>query len=220
VVDFVEEADSVLVTVENKGVQKKYRAQFLVGADGGKFVNPKIGAVLEGPTGIADMVSTHFSADLSEYWDDRYFACHFINGSGGTVLESGAIVPMGPTWGRHSEEWAVHFGFSMDDQHRFEESALLPRIRELLKIPDLEMKVHKISHWTLERVLANKFQEGRVFIAGDSAHRHPPTTGLGLNTAIEDANVSSSSYHTRILPLILCIEPFLEIGGRGSRRCR
>ncbi|OCK77498.1 hypothetical protein K432DRAFT_358481 [Lepidopterella palustris CBS 459.81] len=188
VVDFVDEGDSVLVTVEADGKQTQYRAQFLVGADGGKLVNGKIGAVLEGPSGIADMVSTHFSADLSEYWDDRYFACHFINGSGGTVLESGAIVPMGPTWGRHSEEWTVHFGFSMDDEKRHDESALLPRIRELLKIPDLKMEVHKISHWVIERVLANKYQEGRVFIAGDAAHRHPPTTGLGLNTAIEDAN--------------------------------
>ncbi|KAF2809360.1 uncharacterized protein BDZ99DRAFT_463196 [Mytilinidion resinicola] len=188
VVDFVDEGDSVLVTVEANGQQTQYRAQFLVGADGGKLVNEKIGAVLEGPSGIADMVSTHFSADLSEYWDDRYFACHFINGSGGTVLESGAMVPMGPTWGRHSEQWSVHFGFSMDDEKRHEEEAIVPRIRELLKLPDLKMDVHKISHWNLERVLASKFQKGRVFIAGDAAHRHPPTTGLGLNTAIEDAN--------------------------------
>ncbi|KAF2490671.1 hypothetical protein BU16DRAFT_595162 [Lophium mytilinum] len=188
VVDFVDEGDSVLVTVEANGQQTQYRTQFLIGADGGKLVNGKIGAVLEGPSGIADMVSTHFNADLSEYWDDRYFACHFINGSGGTVLESGAIVPMGPTWGRHSEQWSCHFGFSMDDEKRHDEGAIVPRIRELLKIPDLKMEVHKISHWNLERVLASKFQKGRVYIAGDAAHRHPPTTGLGLNTAIEDAN--------------------------------
>src|SRR3546814_5360196 len=27
----------------------------------------------------------------------------------------------------------------------------------------------------------------RIFLAGDAAHRHPPTTGLGLNTAVQDA---------------------------------
>lgn len=134
------------------------------------------------------MVSTHFSADLSEYWDDKWFACHFINGDGGTVLESGAVVPMGPTWGRKSQEWVCHFGFDVNDKERFDEEKLVPRIRDLLKIPDLKIKVHTINHWIIERVLANKFSEGRIFVAGDAAHRHPPTTGLGLNTAIEDAN--------------------------------
>lgn len=45
------------------------------------------------------------------------------------------------------------------------------RIRELLKLPELEMKVHKISHWVLERVLADKYQVSRIFLAGDAAHR-------------------------------------------------
>ena len=188
-IDFVDDGDEVRVTVQDlEGKETKYRTKYLVAADGGKTIGPKIGVVMSGPTDIADMVSTHFSADLSEYWDDKWFACHFINGDGGTVLESGAVVPMGPTWGRKSQEWVCHFGFDVKDKTRYDESRLLPRIRKLLKVPDLEIKVHTINHWIIERVLANKFREGRIFIAGDAAHRHPPTTGLGLNTAIEDAN--------------------------------
>ena len=165
----------------------EYCCQYLVGADGGRFVGPRIGIQMDGPRGITDMVSIHFKADLSQYWDSRFFACHFINGSCGTVFESGAIVPLGPTWGRHSEEWVFHFGFELDDGDRFKEDKLIPRVRELLKIPDLEINVLKVSHWVLERVLADKYAVGRVFIAGDAAHRRPPTTGLGLNTSIEDA---------------------------------
>ena len=186
--DFVDNNNHVLVTVQDPdGNEKIYRCQYLVGADGGRFVGPKIGVELEGPRGITDMVSIHFDADLSSYWDDRFFACHFINGSCGTIFESGAIVPMGPTWGRHSEEWVFHFGFALDDENRFADDKLIPRVRELLKIPDLEINVKKISHWVLERVLANKYSKGRVFIAGDAAHRRPPTTGLGLNTCIDDS---------------------------------
>ncbi|EXJ79171.1 2,4-dichlorophenol 6-monooxygenase [Capronia epimyces CBS 606.96] len=189
VIDFTDDGDRVSATVKDEdGHEIIYKAKYMVAADGGKSIGPRIGVVMDGPTDIADMVSTHFSADLSEYWDDKWFACHFINGDGGTVLESGAVVPMGPTWGRKSQEWVCHFGFDVEDKQRYDESKLIPRIRNLLKIPDLDLKVHTINHWIIERVLANKFREGRIFIAGDAAHRHPPTTGLGLNTAIEDAN--------------------------------
>jgi 2,4-dichlorophenol 6-monooxygenase len=103
-------------------------------------------------------------------------------------FDCGALVQMGPTWGRKSEEWTLHFGFPVADSKHFDKAALPPRIRQLLKLPDLEMEVLHISHWVLDRVLADKYRYGRIFIAGDAAHRRPPTTGLGLNTSIEDAH--------------------------------
>jgi 2,4-dichlorophenol 6-monooxygenase len=105
-----------------------------------------------------------------------------------TNFDCGVLVQMGPTWGRHSQEWILHFGFDLNDTQRFDEAALVPRLRELLKLPDLDLEVLYTSHWVLERVLANKYSEGRIFVAGDAAHRRPPTAGLGLNTAIEDAH--------------------------------
>ncbi len=187
-ISFRDTDDHVEVEVQDSaGAISTYRTRYLVGADGGRMIGSKIGVKMEGRTEITDMVSVHFGADLSQYWDESLFACYLVNGEGGTVMESGAIVPMGPTWGRHSEQWVVHFGFAVTDDTRFQEDKLLLRVRELLKIPDLDMKVHRISHWIIERVLADKYRVGNVFIAGDAAHRRPPTTGLGLNTGIEDA---------------------------------
>jgi 2,4-dichlorophenol 6-monooxygenase len=102
-------------------------------------------------------------------------------------FDCGVLVKMGPTWDRRSEEWLLHFGFSVTDDTRYETDALPPRVRQLLKLPDLDMEVLKVSHWVLERTLASKYSQGRVFLAGDAAHKRPPTTGLGLNTAIEDS---------------------------------
>lgn len=102
-------------------------------------------------------------------------------------LDCGALIQMGPTWGRNSEEWVLTFGFPMNDSKRFETEALPERVRQLLKLPDLEMEVMHVNHWVLDRVVADKYRVGRVFIAGDAAHRRPPASGLGLNTGIEDA---------------------------------
>ena len=46
-------------------------AQYLIAADGGRTFGPALGTEMAGPTEMLDMVSTHFSADLSEYWDDE-----------------------------------------------------------------------------------------------------------------------------------------------------
>jgi len=40
----------------------------------------------------------------------------------------------------------------------------------------------------VQGVLADRYRFGRVLLAGDAAHRHTPTTGLGLNSAIQDAH--------------------------------
>ncbi|RSL96378.1 hypothetical protein CEP52_011490 [Fusarium oligoseptatum] len=189
VTEIHDDGQKVLVTVVGpSGSTTRYRSDYAVGADGGKTVGPHIGAVMEGPTRLEDKVSVHFRADLSEHWDDRTLICHFINPEGGTITYSGALVVTGPSWGRRSEEWSIHFGHRIDDPERFNEDNLVPRLRALLKMPDLQPEILHISHWIQERVLASKYQQGRLFLAGDAAHRHPPTTGLGLNTAVTDAS--------------------------------
>ena len=40
--------------------------------------------------------------------------------------------------------------------------------------------------WDLRFAHANTYQAGRVFIAGDAAHSHPPYGGYGVNTGFED----------------------------------
>lgn len=179
---------SVVKNLET-GEAFEVRSQYLCGADRGRTLNPALGIELQGPTHLVDMVSTHMTADLSKYIDDdspliRWFA----NPEGGSGWGSGVMVAMGPdAYDRHSKEWVFHFAFRPDDPD-FNEADIVPRIRQLLRIPDLEIEVHKVSHWIVEAVLATKYRVGRCLVLGDAAHRHPPTTGLGLNSGIQDAH--------------------------------
>jgi 4-hydroxyisophthalate hydroxylase len=43
-----------------------------------------------------------------------------------------------------------------------------------------------VGFWDLRVAVAEKYQVGRVFIAGDAAHSHPPYGGFGLNSGLED----------------------------------
>lgn len=44
-----------------------------------------------------------------------------------------------------------------------------------------------VGFWDLRVAIANDYRAGRGFLAGDSAHSHPPYGGYGINTGFEDA---------------------------------
>jgi 2-polyprenyl-6-methoxyphenol hydroxylase-like FAD-dependent oxidoreductase len=52
---------------------------------------------------------------------------------------------------------------------------------------EFEIEFDHVGFWDLRFALADTYAKGRVFIAGDAAHSHPPYGGYGINTGFEDA---------------------------------
>src|SRR5690606_21055811 len=52
---------------------------------------------------------------------------------------------------------------------------------------EFDIEFEHIGFWDLRFALADSYRAGRIFIAGDAAHSHPPYGGYGVNTGFEDA---------------------------------
>ena len=55
-------------------------------------------------------------------------------------------------------------------------------------IPEVEVRLINKAFWTMAALIAKQYRVGRVFFAGDAAHRLPPTGGFGMNTGIQDVH--------------------------------
>ena len=50
-----------------------------------------------------------------------------------------------------------------------------------------DLDIDYVGFWDLRVSIADRYRAGRVFVAGDAAHSHPPYGGYGINTGFEDA---------------------------------
>ena len=183
-----QDGEGVRAAVRDKASGRDYevRCQYLLGTDGGRRVASLIDVGYEGLGVITQTATLHVSADFSAWASDPDVLIRWVFSPQAGVLV--VMVPMGPDrWGSRSEEWVIHLNYPVGDPRVQSDAQVEADVRRALGVPDLPMKIHKITRWSVEAVMASAFRVGRVFLLGDAAHRHPPTGGLGLTSAIHDA---------------------------------
>jgi 2,4-dichlorophenol 6-monooxygenase len=183
------EQDETGVTVRllNKQSGQEYtqRARYLVGADGAKSaIAEQLELPFEGELARAGTVYILFTADLRQYVEHRPSILHWIMNPAAGIGEIGmatfrAIRP----W----DQWILGWGFDIEaGEPELSEDFLLSQIRTLTGIPDLDVEIDRDMIWYVNQQHAELYHRGRVFCAGDAVHRHPPSSGLGSNTCIQD----------------------------------
>ena len=175
-----------LVRDNATGERLLVRCDYLLGADGGRSCAGQIGVRYEGLGVLTETATLHVTADFSQWASDPDVLIRWIaSPQSGSLI---AMVPMGPErWGPDSEEWVIHLNYPVDDPRAQSDEQVEADVRGALGLPDVPMTIHKITRWPVDAVMASAFRVGRVFLLGDAAHRHPPTGGLGLTSAVHDA---------------------------------
>ncbi len=184
----VQDDAGVTATLLDRLTGKEFtvRAKYLVGADGGNsLVADHAGIPLEGQMGIGGSINLLCKMDLSRYVAHRPSVLYWVMQPGSNVGGIGmGVVRMVRPW----NEWLIIWGYDISQPRpELTDDQAKGIIRQLIGDPDIAIDLTAISYWTVNNVYATHMQNGRVFVMGDAAHRHPPSNGLGSNTSIQDA---------------------------------
>ena len=163
---------------DSAGETMQVRSQFLVGADGARSpVRTLIGAQMTGAYGLSRNYNVVFRAPgLAErhahgpgpmYWH--------VNSDGASLI------------GPMDEDDVWYFmPTGMKEGETLSNADAAGRIAQTTGI-DLPYEILSTDEWVASRLIADSYRKGRIFLAGDACHLHPPFGGYGMNMGISDA---------------------------------
>ncbi|HEV7886665.1 MAG TPA: FAD-dependent monooxygenase [Acidimicrobiales bacterium] len=170
---FTQDAAGVTAVVRSPdGVVDTVRAQYLVGTDGGRStVRKALGIELSGDGGIARRNQVFFRSEkFFELCPSLQARMYFFANTDESII----------TVQDDLKHFSFHTGcFGSQDE-------ILQIMQETINLP-IDIEFIAATPWTLHLLVADRYMEQRVFLAGDAVHLVIPAGGLGLNTGIADA---------------------------------
>ena len=178
-----QDAHGVTVLVERRDTGERYaiRADYVVGADGARSPTRRQIGIDCASNGVADhFVSIIFRADVDRGDKPRFTFLALIHPEVQGLL---LVIERG--------RWmlgAIYHPERGEQPADFTEQRCVELVRLAVGDPDLDVTVESVSPWEARHMIADYYRNGRVFLAGDACHAHPPAGGYGVNAGIQDAH--------------------------------
>ena len=175
---FHQASDKLTATVVDvkSGQQQTIEADYLVGCDGGRSIIRRALAIpYQGVFSQGQNVAMLFrSSLLKSIQHGPAVMYHIINAQiNGTI----AAVDGKDLW---------RLNIRNVKQEQIDALNAPEKLRAALG-PNIPFEPLTICPWTGHCVVAERYQDGRVFLAGDAAHLNWPAGGFGMNTGVGDA---------------------------------
>ena len=182
VVGFTQHADGVTAEIVKDGVPGSVRALYMVAADGVRGrAREAIGVGRSGPGVFGTRVSILVEVDIEARTMDRLSFLYWL----GKPRPGCLFVAVD-----NKSRWL--FVVPCDPDTEPPQSLTEQRCIELVRagLGDDVVELRYIGHrvWEPTALVADRYQAGRVFLAGDAAHVTTPEGGLGMNCGAADAH--------------------------------